>query len=462
MRDVYHLDDERREILFAAAGTAAPDEDPDVCKPALVSLDEESVTILSDDPGDHIGLAARRMGARGARRHRRYSDSCVGRLAGRQLLRRNCWQRRAAATDGASSSERRKMSPSSRPPRTAACRRAGSGRKPSSSTAADGPTDTYGVLFAPSRYEHAASYPLIDLIYGGPQLSYVPTAFAHGGFGTDLQLLEAAHLSTLGAFVLLTDGRGTAGRERAFRQSSYGVIHTASNIDDHVTGIQELAERYPEIDLERVAVCGFSGGGYATAMAALRRGDFFKVAIAGGGNYDQRLFWHTWGERYHGAFDADHYATQAAKTYAAGLSGKLLLIYGPPDAACPPAGIITSCSRADEGKDVDIVLEPHEGHRLGGYALRRRLDYLVTHLFRSTPPTGAQIAHPFDDALAPSSQSRSYRCPMQLTVANWNTWGRSANYEARYPDILSALKWPRPTSSDSSRSGATTTTSRSK
>jgi dipeptidyl aminopeptidase/acylaminoacyl peptidase len=71
------------------------------------------------------------------------------------------------------------------------------------------------VLFRPPGYDPAGSYPVIDVVYGGPQLSWVPkSAFAHGGLGPDRQLLEAAHLASLGAFVLILDGHGTGGRER--------------------------------------------------------------------------------------------------------------------------------------------------------------------------------------------------------------------------------------------------------
>src|SRR3546814_15085603 len=85
------------------------------------------------------------------------------------------------------------------------------------------------------------------------------------------------HLSALGAWVLVLDGRGTANREQAFRTASYRAAHTASNLEDHVAAIGQLAERTAQIDLDRIGITGFSGGGYMTAHATLRFGDFFKV-----------------------------------------------------------------------------------------------------------------------------------------------------------------------------------------
>jgi dipeptidyl aminopeptidase/acylaminoacyl peptidase len=261
--------------------------------------------------------------------------------------------------------------------------------------AADGRTPTYGLLFKPAAYDPSKSYPLIDFIYGGPQISLVPKiAFADMvSAGT---LLEAAAYAALGAFALVLDGRGTAYRERSFREASYGAIQTASNLEDHMAAIRQLAEQHP-IDLQRVGITGFSGGGYMTALAALRFGDFFKVAVAGGGNYDQALFWHSWGERYHGAFEPEHYAAQAAKTYASGLKGKLLLIHGLMDSGCHPAALFQLVQALIENnKDFDLVVLPKARHELTGYGMRRKLDYFVTHLFGATPPQDVKIVLPFD------------------------------------------------------------------
>jgi dipeptidyl aminopeptidase/acylaminoacyl peptidase len=57
------------------------------------------------------------------------------------------------------------------------------------------------------------------------------------------------------------------------------------------------AERHPAMNLT-VGICGFSAGGYASALAALRFGIFFCVAVAGGGSYDQTV--RIVSERYQG------------------------------------------------------------------------------------------------------------------------------------------------------------------
>ena len=217
-------------------------------------------------------------------------------------------------------------------------------------------------------------------------------------------LFTAACLAQLGGFAVVLDGRGSAMRERSFRHASLGAVHTASNLDDHEAAIRQLAELHP-IDLDRVGMTGFSGGGYATALAAFTHGDFFKVTVAGAGNYDQALFWHGWGERYHGAYDPELYAQQAAASYASGLQGRLMLIHGLLDGGCHPTGLFNVVQALnDANKDYDLVLLPQIAHGSNGYADRRRLDHFVTHLFGGEPPKGATIEGPHELLMKKMSQ----------------------------------------------------------
>lgn len=395
VRDVHHVDALRREILFTAAGIA-PQEDPYICKPCVASLDSADLRILADEPGDHVvwrpgeyGLI--RPGLLGHDVHRisgmsptgAYFVETIGRVDSlpRTLLRSRLGDEIAvleiaediALPEGWQWPEAVRLK------------------------AADGVTDTYGLLFKPFGYDPEKTYPVIDYIYGGPQVSYTPkSAFT----GSDLSgvYITAASFAALGAFALVLDGRGTANRERAFREASSGAVQTASNLEDHITGIRQLADRYPGLDVNRAGIAGFSGGGYMAAMAALRYGTFFKVAVAGGGNYDQALFWHSWGERYHGAFDVEHYRAQAAKTYADGLVGKLMIVHGMLDDGCHPAAVFQLLQALIEAnKDVDLVLLPRAGHTLTSYGERRRLDYFVEHLFDSVAPGEIQLITPSEE-----------------------------------------------------------------
>jgi dipeptidyl aminopeptidase/acylaminoacyl peptidase len=392
VREVLAVDAARREVFFLAGGIAAA-EDPYLRKPCIAHLDTGELRVLSDAPGDHIVWRADQFELIACRLHGDDPSAVCGLSPSGEYF---------VETVGATN----------RLPETVLRRRDGSfvalveqaedcglpadWRWPQSVMllAADGVTPLQGLLFAPHE-PTGDKAPLIDLVYGGPQVSFVPkSAFADSLMPGTFQ--EAMALSALGAWVLVLDGRGTAYRERAFRQASYGALQTASNLEDHITAIRQLAVHEPAIDLDRVGITGFSGGGYLTALAALRHGDFFKVAVAGGGNYDQSLFWHSWGERYHGPYDETLYRQQAAKTYAAGLCGKLLLVHGLLDHGCHPAALFQLVQALiEQHKDVDLVALPRAHHEWTGYGQRRRLDYLVRHLFGETPPAPA----PFRDLM---------------------------------------------------------------
>jgi dipeptidyl aminopeptidase/acylaminoacyl peptidase len=397
VRDVLRVDAERREVFLLAAGIAA-DENPYIVKPCTASLDG-GVKILSDAVGEHVvwrpgsmalmakvleGLDAETIS--GLSPTGAYFIETVSTVADlpKTWLRARDGKQIALLETAAGDVPDGWQTP-----------------EPVECLAADGVTKTYGLLFKPVGHQPGQSYPLIDLIYGGPQVHNVPhSSFADGGLGSGTYL-DAAHLSALGAWALVLDGRGTANREQAFRTASYRAAQTASNLEDHVAAIRQLAEANSEIDLDRIGITGFSGGGYMTAHAALRFGDFFKVAVAGGGNYDQAMFWHSWGERYHGAHEADHYAAQAAKTYAAGMSGKLMIVHGMMDHGCHPAAFFQLVQALIEAnKDPELVILPRAGHEWTGYGMRRRWDYLASHLFGDTPPVRAPFDLPHEAMMA--------------------------------------------------------------
>jgi dipeptidyl-peptidase 4 len=246
--------------------------------------------------------------------------------------------------------------------------------------AADGITLIQALVARPSDFDPDKQYPVIDHVYGGPQTIFVPTSFTGAA-------VSAQAMAELGFIVVVIDGRGTPGRSRAFHEASYGALETASNLEDHIAAIRQLAARYPYIDLNRVGVDGFSAGGYLAVSAMLRFPDFYKVGVAASGSHDQRVFWHSWGERYQGLLAGDNYDQQANVAYVAALKGKLLLTHGMMDFGVHPSATFQLMQAfIDANKDFDLLLLPLEAHAVPGYALRRQWDYFVRNLAGLTPP----------------------------------------------------------------------------
>ena len=108
-----------------------------------------------------------------------------------------------------------------------------------------------------------------------------------------------------------------------------GDLATAA-LDDQVDALHAAAEEEPRLDLSRVAIRGWSFGGYLAALAVLRRPDVFHAAIAGAPVTDWHLYDTHYTERYlgHPEEQPDAYRRSSLLDDAAKLERPLLLIHG--------------------------------------------------------------------------------------------------------------------------------------
>ncbi len=253
--------------------------------------------------------------------------------------------------------------------------------------ARDGHTLVYGVILRPSTFDPAISYPVIDSIYGGPQMNQAPVAMTEAATAGH-RLWQAQALAELGFVVVMIDGLGMPYRSREFRDVSYRNLADAG-LPDHISALRSLAERYPCLDLDRVGIFGHSAGGYASAQALLAHPDFYKVCVSSAGNHDHRIDKASWIERYQGWPVGDYYDEQANKAIADRLAGKLLLIHGEADENVPVAATLSLADAlVAADKDFDLLILPNRPHACGAdpYVIRRRWDYFVRHLAGQQPP----------------------------------------------------------------------------
>jgi dipeptidyl aminopeptidase/acylaminoacyl peptidase len=260
--------------------------------------------------------------------------------------------------------------------------------------ARDGITDIHGTMFLPSNFDPSKSYPIIDHIYPGPQVGSVGQwSWGTGG--------EERALAELGFVVVEIDHLGTPLRSKAFHDNYYGFFGD-NGLPDHITAIKQLAARHAFIDIDRVGIYGHSGGGFASTDAILRYPDFFKVAVSGAGNHDNRSYNIYWAEKYQGemkkdsASGKDNFETSANKTMAANLKGRLLLMHGDMDDNVHPAMTIQVVNELIKAnKDFDLIIAPDRTHGLNEpYFIRRRWDYFVRHLLQVEPPREFAISRP--------------------------------------------------------------------
>ncbi len=264
--------------------------------------------------------------------------------------------------------------------------------------ASDGETDLHGMIVLPFDFDPAKKYPVIESIYPGPQATRTPRAF------TDVVGESTRCLADLGFAVFTVDGRGTPGRSKAFLDAGYGPCGEYGGLADHVAVLAQLADDRPYLDLDRVGIYGHSAGAYAAVRAMLEYPDIYRVGVASAGNHDQALTNVTWGERWIGPLPGPGWNTQANRTLAHNLRGKLLLVTGDLDDNVNPAAtaqLIDALIQAN--RDFDLLVLPNRNHDFSGtwgtwnedpYFTRRRWDYLVEHLMGETPPRGYQVNGP--------------------------------------------------------------------
>jgi dipeptidyl-peptidase 4 len=157
--------------------------------------------------------------------------------------------------------------------------------------------------------------------YGGPGFQKV-TASA-GAY------LESQWFADQGFAVLVIDGRGTPGRGPEWSRSIRGDL-AAPALEDQVAGLEAAAAAWPDLDLSRVAIRGWSYGGFLAALAVLRRPDIFHVAIAGAPVTDMHLYDTHYTERYlgHPEIEPENYDSRSLIPDAALLTRPLMLIHG--------------------------------------------------------------------------------------------------------------------------------------
>jgi Tol biopolymer transport system component/dienelactone hydrolase len=253
--------------------------------------------------------------------------------------------------------------------------------------ARDGETDLYGLMFKPTRLDPDMKYPIINSIYPGPQTGSVGSRNFSSARG------DAQAIAELGFVVIKLDGMGTPWRSKSFHDAYYGDMGD-NTLPDQVTGMRQLAERYPWIDIERAGIYGHSGGGFATSGAMFHYPDFFKVGVSQAGNHDNRVYEDDWAEKWQGLLRRDpegesNYMSQANQNFARNLKGKLLLAHGTMDSNVPfYSTLLVVNALIDANKDFDLILFPNRSHGFGNepYMMRRRWDYFVENLLGAEPP----------------------------------------------------------------------------
>jgi dipeptidyl-peptidase-4 len=184
--------------------------------------------------------------------------------------------------------------------------------------------DYWTAIVRPQKFDPKKKYPVIVDVYGGPKHLTVIQAMR--------PWLLMQWLADQGFIVVAIDNRGTPGRGKEWERAIYQKFGSVP-LDDQVAGLKLLGEKFPEMDLERVGIVGWSFGGYMSALAVLKRPDIFKAAVAGAPVTDWEDYDTHYTERYLGLLPAAKKAYEEASLLplAPKLERPLLLVHGTAD-----------------------------------------------------------------------------------------------------------------------------------
>ncbi|OZB14344.1 MAG: S9 family peptidase, partial [Hyphomonas sp. 34-62-18] len=232
-------------------------------------------------------------------------------------------------------------------------------------------------------FDPAKKYPVIVEVYGGPHVQRV---------SNDWRPLSDQFLTHAGYIVFRLDNRGTWNRGKRFEDVIYHQTG-GPEVRDQLAGVAWLKQQ-PFVDGDRIAIQGWSYGGYMTLMTYGRAPEgTFAAAIAGAPVTDWALYDTFYTERYMGTPEknAEGYHASSVFAHIDGLTGPLMLIHGMADDNVTFDNTTRLMAELQaRSQPFELMTYPGQRHGIQGEALqlhlmRTRLDFLERHLGKPQP-----------------------------------------------------------------------------
>lgn len=232
-----------------------------------------------------------------------------------------------------------------------------------------------GYIIKPSGFNPSKRYPVIMSQYSGPQSQQVLNRWMMGAEN---------YFARAGYVVVCVDGRGTGGRGRAFCDVVYKRLGHFESIDQIAAA--GYAASLPYVDREKIAIYGWSYGGYEAIMASSVPGAPFCAAVAVAPVTDWRYYDTVYAERYMltPGQNEEGYSEASTLNKIADRTCPLLIITGTADDNVHMFNTIQYSSSAEAiGRWTDVVMFPNKNHSINGCNARqvvyaRLLDYVAT------------------------------------------------------------------------------------
>lgn len=236
--------------------------------------------------------------------------------------------------------------------------------------------EEYARIIYPSDFDSTKKYPVLVYVYGGPHAQLITNSWFAGSS------LWMNWMAEQGYIIFTVDGRGSENRGFAFES----VIHRhlgKNEMEDQIAALNWLKQK-SYIDVNRIAVHGWSFGGFMTTNLMLSYPDVFKVGVAGGPVTKWNLYEVMYGERYMDKPDEnpEGYKETDLPSKVNNLKGKLLLIHGSiDDVVVMQHNLLLVQSFVSAGKQIDFFVYPMHKHNVLGkdrvHLMTKVLNYIL-------------------------------------------------------------------------------------
>lgn len=236
----------------------------------------------------------------------------------------------------------------------------------------------YARIIKPANFDYSKKYPVLVYVYGGTHAQLVTNTWLGGAS------LWMHWLATQKDYIVFTiDNRGSANRGFAFES----IIHRKAGeaaMEDQLKGV-EFLKMLPYVDANRIAVHGWSYGGFMASSLLLRNPTVYTTAVAGGPVTDWKYYEVMYGERYMDTPEEnpEGYAKSRVGEYLENLGdNKLLIIHGSVDPTVVPQHSMTLLKEAvEKNVQIDFFTYPMHPHNVRGkdrvHLMQKVLDYVI-------------------------------------------------------------------------------------
>lgn len=236
----------------------------------------------------------------------------------------------------------------------------------------------YYRLIKPSNFDPNKKYPVLVYVYNGPHVQLITNSWYCGAS------LWMQWMAEQGYLVFTLDGRGSGNRGFAFEKVIHRQLGT-HELKDQLVGVNYL-KSLPYVDTSRLAIHGWSFGGFMTISMMLRYPKVFTTAVAGGPVTDWKYYEVMYGERYMDRPDEnpEGYEQASLLNKTQNLEGKLLVIHGSIDkTVVPQHSLALLQSFIHQKKQMDFFMYPMHEHNVRGidrvHLMTKVLDYIIEH-----------------------------------------------------------------------------------